>query len=57
MYHPDDLDQAIHARQERFRHEVYLDRLPNRSLRKSLGWRLIQLGAALGGSQVTRPQS
>lgn len=57
MYHPDDINQAIHARQERLRHEVYLDRLPHLSLRKSLGLRLIQLGTALGGSQATRPQS
>ena len=57
MYHPDDLDQAIHARQQRYRHEAYLDRLPHRSLRRSLGLRLIQLGTALGGSKVTRTQS
>ena len=57
MYHPDDIDQAIHARQERFRHEVYVNHLPRRSLRKSLALRLIQLGTALGGSQETRTQS
>ncbi len=57
MYHPDDLAQAIHARQQRYHHEAYLDRLPARSLRQALGIRLIQLGTALGGSQVTRTQS
>lgn len=57
MYHPDDLAQAIHARQQRYHHEAYLDRLPARSLRRALGIRLIQLGTALGGSQVTRTQS
>lgn len=57
MYHPDDLDQVIHTRQQRYRHQAYLDRLSARSLRQSLGLRLIQLGTALGGSQVTRTQS
>lgn len=57
MYHPDDLDQAIHARQQRYRHEAYIDRLPGRTLRQTLGWKLVQLGTALGGSQVTRTQT
>jgi hypothetical protein len=57
MYHPDDLDQAIHARQARFRHQAYVDRLAHRSLRTLLGRRLIQLGTALSGSQVTRTHS
>ena len=57
MYHPDDLDQAIHARQQRYRHEAYLNRLQGRTLRQTLGWRLVQLGTALGGSQVTRTQN
>lgn len=57
MYHPDDLDQAIHARQQRYQHEAYLDRLPVRTLRQVLGWKLVRLGTALGGTQLTRTQS
>jgi hypothetical protein len=57
MYHPDDIDQAIHARQQRYRHEAYFDRLPTRSLRRVLGMRLIRLGTALGGAHVPRSQS
>ncbi len=57
MYHPDDLDQAIHARQQRYRHEAYLDQLPHRTLRHVIGRRLVQLGMAMGGSQLTRTTS
>lgn len=54
MHHPDALYQAVEARQQRYRHEVYQDRLASRPLRRILGRRLIQVGTALGGSQPTR---
>jgi hypothetical protein len=53
MYHPDDLDQAIQARQQRYRHQAYQDRREVRRWRQSIGSRLVRLGEALGGSQAT----